>query len=287
MPETVEGKRQLIEADERRISIRRQCELLGLSRASYYYEAASETAENLHLMRLLDEQYMKTPFYGYRRLTVCLRDAGFLVNPKRVARLMGVMGIEALYPKPQTTVVNPEHKIYPYLLCNVKIERPNQVWSTDITYIPMTGGFMYLTAIIDWYSRYVLTWRLSNTLDSLFCVEALTAALGLGKPEIFNSDQGAQFTSLDFTSVLQRAEVQISMDGRGRTLDNIFIERFWRSLKYEEIYLYGYDSVPALRQGLTRYFDFYNFERPHQSLGYQTPALVYSNRLAAFEFNAF
>jgi len=287
LPETVEEKRQLIEVEESQISIRRQCELVGLNRASYYYEVGSETPENLQLMRLLDEQYMRTPFYGYRRMTVWLRNEGYPVNPKRVARLMGVMGIEALYPKAQTSVVNPGHKIYPYLLRGVKIERPNQVWSTDITYIPMTGGFMYLTAVIDWFSRYVLAWQLSNTLDSLFCVEALTTALGLGKPEIFNSDQGVQFTSLDFTSVLQRAEVQISMDGRGRALDNIFIERFWRSLKYEDIYLYGYDTVPALWQGLTRYIDFYNFERPHQSLANQTPAHVYSNGLATSEFNAF
>ena len=227
-------------------------------------------------MRLLDEQYMKTPFYGYRRMTVCLRREGYLVNPKRVARLMGVMGIEALYPKPRMTVVNPAHKIYPYLLRGVKITHPNQVWSTDITYIPLAGGFMYLTAVIDWFSRYVLTWRLSNTLDSLFCVEALSEALRLGKPAIFNSDQGVQFTALCFTSVLEQAEIQISMDGRGRALDNIFIERFWRSLKYEDIYLNRYDTVSVLLHGLTRYFQLYNYERPHQSLGNQTPAVVYS-----------
>ena len=278
----MEAKRELIEENGAAVSIRRQCELVGLNRASYYYAAASETTENLQLMRLLDEQYMQTPFYGYRRMTVCLRNAGYLVNPKRTARLMGVMGIEALYPKPQTTVVNPAHKIYPYLLRGVKIIRPNQVWSTDITYLPLAGGFMYLTAVIDWFSRYVLTWRLSNTLDSLFCVEALSQALTLGKPEIFNSDQGVQFTALSFTSVLQQADIQISMDGRGRALDNIFIERFWRSLKYEDIYLNCYETVPLLVHGLTRYFDLYNYQRPHQSLGNQTPALVYSRGIQSF-----
>ena len=278
----MEAKRELIEENGAAISIRRQCELVGLNRASYYYAAASETTENLQLMRLLDEQYMQTPFYGYRRMTVCLRNAGYLVNPKRTARLMGVMGIEALYPKPQTTVVNPAHKIYPYLLRGVKIIRPNQVWSTDITYLPLAGGFMYLTAVIDWFSRYVLTWRLSNTLDALFCVEALSQALTLGKPEIFNSDQGVQFTALSFTSVLQQADIQISMDGRGRALDNIFIERFWRSLKYEDIYLNCYETVPLLVHGLTRYFDLYNYQRPHQSLGNQTPALVYSRGIQSF-----
>jgi putative transposase len=278
----VEAKRDLIKENGEAISIRRQCELVGLNRASYYYAAASETAENLQLMRLLDEQYMQTPFYGYRRMTVCLRGAGYLVNPKRTARLMGVMGIEAIYPKPQTTMVNPAHKIYPYLLRGVQITHPNQVWSTDITYLPLAGGFMYLTAVIDWFSRYVLTWRLSNTLDSLFCVEALSQALTLGKPEIFNSDQGVQFTALSFTSLLQQADIQISMDGRGRALDNIFIERFWRSLKYEDIYLNCYDSVPLLVLGLTRYFDLYNYQRPHQSLGYQTPALVYSRGIQSF-----
>jgi putative transposase len=278
----VAAKRELIEEKGEAISIRRQCELVGLNRASYYYAAASETAENLQLMRLLDEQYMQTPFYGYRRMTVCLRKAGYLVNPKRIVRLMGVMGIEAIYPKPQTTVVNPAHKIYPYLLRGVNITHPNQVWSTDITYLPLAGGFMYLTAVIDWFSRYVLTWRLSNTLDSLFCVEALSQALTLGKPEIFNSDQGVQFTALSFTSLLQQADIQISMDGRGRALDNIFIERFWRSLKYEDIYLNRYETVPLLVLGLTRYFDLYNYERPHQSLGYQTPALVYSRGIQSF-----
>jgi len=280
LPEVVEAKRDLIEAQHEVLSIRRQCELVGLSRASYYYEAASETPENLQLMRLLDEQYMKTPFYGYRRMTVCLRRAGYAVNPKRIARLMGVMGIEALYPKPRTTMVNPAHKIYPYLLRGVKISYPNQVWSTDITYVPMPHGFMYLVAVIDWFSRYVLSWRLSNTLDSLFCLETLSQALTQGKPEIFNTDQGVQFTALSFTSVLEQAGIQISMDGRGRALDNIFIERFCGcplgALKYEDIYLYGYDTVPTLQQGLTRYFQLYNHERPHQSLDYQTPAVVYS-----------
>jgi len=227
------------------------------------------------LMRLIDEQYMCTPFYGYRKMAVYLQRLGHEVNRKRIARLMGVMGIQAIYPKPHTTVVNPGHKVYPYLLRGVKISRPNQVWSADITYIPMPHGFMYLVAIIDWFSRYVLTWQLSNTLDSCFCVDALSQALTLGKPEIFNTDQGIQFTSLAFTSRLEQATIQISMDGRGRALDNIFIERLWRSVKYEDIYLYRYETVPALAQGLTRYFHLYNDERPHQSLDYQTPAAVH------------
>lgn len=282
MPETVEEKRELIEAEHAEHSIRRQCELVGLNRASYYYEPARETSENLKLMRLIDEQYMKTPFYGYRRMTVWLRREGYPVNKKRIERLMGVMGIEALYPKPHTTVVNPAHKIYPYLLRGVKITRPNQVWSTDITYIPIANGFMYLVAVIDWFSRYVLSWRLSNTLDSLFCLDALSQALLRGKPEIFNSDQGAQFTALAFTSRLEQADIQISMDGRGRALDNIFIERFWRSAKYEDIYLHDYETVPALQQGLVRYFQLYNYERPHQSLDDLTPSVVYTRGTRSF-----
>jgi putative transposase len=252
------------------LSIRRQCELLGLNRSSWYYEPAGETAENLALMRRLDEQYMATPFYGSRKLAEVLG-----VNRKRVQRLMRLMGLEAIYPRPRTTLRDREHRIYPYLLRSVEVVRPNQVWSSDITYIPMPRGFMYLTVILDWYSRYVLAWRLSNTLDGSFCLEALEEALGGERPEIFNSDQGVQYTALAFTSRLERAGVAISMDGRGRALDNVFVERLWRSVKYEDVYLKAYGTVAELESGLTSYFDFYCHRRPHQALGYRTPGEVY------------
>ena len=252
------------------MSIRRQCELLGLNRSSWYYEPAGETAENLALMRRLDEQYMATPFYGSRKLAEVLG-----VNRKRVQRLMRLMGLEAIYPRPRTTLRDREHRIYPYLLRSVEVVRPNQVWSSDITYIPMPRGFMYLTVILDWYSRYVLAWRLSNTLDGSFCLEALEEALGGERPEIFNSDQGVQYTALAFTSRLERAGVAISMDGRGRALDNVFVERLWRSVKYEDVYLKAYGTVAELESGLTSYFDFYCHRRPHQALGYRTPGEVY------------
>ena len=252
------------------MSIRRQCELLGLNRSSWYYEPAGETAENLALMRRLDEQYMATPFYGSRKLAEVLG-----VNRKRVQRLMRLMGLEAIYPRPRTTLRDREHRIYPYLLRSVEVVRPNQVWSSDITYIPMPRGFMYLTVILDWYSRYVLAWRLSNTLDGRFCLEALEEALGGERPEIFNSDQGVQYTALAFTSRLERAGVAISMDGRGRALDNVFVERLWRSVKYEDVYLKAYGTVAELESGLTSYFDFYCHRRPHQALGYRTPGEVY------------
>lgn len=271
-------RRSLVEPDHPELSIRRQCELLDLSRASYYYEPATESALNLTLMRLIDEQYMRTPFYGWPRMTVYLQEQGYAINHKRVQRLMQKMGIQALYPKPALSQANREHKVYPYLLRGVAITRPNQVWSTDITYIPMRNGFMYLVAVIDWYSRYVLAWQLSNTLESTFCLEALRQALTQGRPEIFNTDQGVQFTAIAFTQVLEAAEVQISMDSKGRALDNVFIERLWRSVKYEDIYLKQYETVPLLFRGLDSYFTFYNHERPHQSLGYQTPALVYSRQ---------
>jgi len=228
-------------------------------------------------MRLLDQQYTRTPFYGRRRMTVYLRQQGYQVNPKRVRRLMQVMGLEAMYPKPRTTVVAPNHKIYPYLLRGVAITHPNQVWSTDITYIPMSKGFMYLVAVMDWYSRYVLTWELSNTLDGNFCIQALQQALTLGRPEIFNTDQGVQFTAHEFTSMVERAKARVSMDGRGRALDNIFVERLWRNVKYEDVYLKKYETVLELTTGLTEYFRFYNHERPHQSLSYRVPSVVYFN----------
>lgn len=262
----------MIEPKQEEISLRRQCELVGLARSSWYYEPAQESELNLTLMRLIDEYHLKTPTYGRRNMTTWLRRQGYQVNPKRVGRLMKLMGLEAIYPKPQTSQKSPEHKIYPYLLRNYTIERPNQVWSTDITYIPMPHGFMYLVAIMDWYSRYVLAWSLSNTLERFFCLEALSESLQQGKPEIFNSDQGSQFTSLDFTSRLEEAHIRISMDGRGRAFDNIFIERLWRTVKYEHVYLYHHETVPELYKGLTSYFHFYNHERFHQSLNNFTPA---------------
>jgi putative transposase len=272
---SVEQKRRLIEPEYEQISIRRQCELVGLNRASYYYQVASESPLNLELMRRIDEQYMKTPFYGWPRMTAYLQKQGYVINHKRVQRLMRKMGLQAIFPQPRPKQERHNHKIYPYLLNELKIVRSNQVWSSDITYIPIQNGFMYLVAVIDWYSRYVLAWELSNTLDGHFCQEALHQALTQGQPEIFNTDQGVQFTATDFTGILEQASIQISMDGRGRALDNIFIERFWRSLKYEDVYLRDYPSVPELLTGLRRYISFYNFERPHQSLGYLTPDEVH------------
>ena len=226
-------------------------------------------------MRLLDKQYTQTPFYGYRKMTACLQQAGYQVNRKRIYRLLHMMGLQAIYPQPQTTVTAKQHKIYPYLLRNLPIVRPNQVWSADITYIPLAQGFMYLVAIIDWFSRYVISWQLSNTLDGWFCVLALQQALHDAQPVIFNTDQGVQFTAHDFTTSLTQAGIQISMDGRGRALDNIFIERLWRSLKYEDIYLKEYKTVLDLEAGLQNYFLFYNTQRPHQHLGYRVPADVH------------
>jgi putative transposase len=257
------------------LSVRRQCELLGLSRSTLYYEPAGETSEDLRLMRLIDEQYTACPFYGSRRMTVWLTEQGEEVNRKRVQRLMRVMGLEAIYPKPRLSTAGKGHRIYPYLLRGVKVVRPDQVWSTDITYVPMASGFMYLAAVIDWFSRYVITWRLSNTLDGGFCLEMLEDALRAGRPEVFNTDQGVQFTAAAFTGRLEAAGVAVSMDGRGRALDNVFVERLWRTVKYEDIYIRGYEAVPELHRGLGRYFGFYNDERPHQSLGYRTPAAVY------------
>ncbi len=226
-------------------------------------------------MRRIDEQYTACPFYGSRRMTAWLDQQGEEVNRKRVQRLMRIMGLEAIYPKPRLSTAGRGHKIYPYLLRGVKIERPDQIWSTDITYMPMTAGFMYLAAVIDWYSRYVVAWRLSNTLDGAFCLEMLEEALRGGCPEVFNTDQGVQFTAAAFTGRLLSAGVAVSMDGRGRALDNVFVERLWRSVKYEDIYIKGYDAVPGLHLGLGRYFAFYNDERLHQSLDYRTPATVY------------
>jgi len=269
-------KRQWIDPDHPQLSVRRQCELIGLCRSSLYYEPAQVNAEDLMLMRLLDEQYLKTPFYGSRRMTVYLTQGGHPVNRKRVQRLMRQMGIEGLAPGPQTSRKQPQHKVYPYLLRGVTAQAPDQIWAVDITYIPMPMGFMYLVAILDWYSRYVMSWGLSNTLDTAFCLDALDQALLRGKPVIFNSDQGVQFTSAEFTGKLAAQAIQISMDGRGRAFDNIFVERLWRTVKYEDIYLKEYASVVELERGLERYFTFYNEERPHQSLNYATPAKVYA-----------
>jgi putative transposase len=255
--------------------VRQQCQLLGLNRSTLYYEPVVETAENLRLMELLDREYTAHPFLGSRRLTQWLIEQGEPVNRKRVQRLMRRMGLEAIYPKPKLSAAGRGHRIYPYLLRNVRIERPDQVWSTDITYVPLARGFMYLAAILDWYSRYVIAWRLSNTLDGEFCLDMLEEALGLGRPEVFNTDQGVQFTAQAWTGRLESAGVKVSMDGQGRCLDNVFVERLWRTVKYEDIYLWRYEDVPQLRQGLRRYFPYYNQERLHQALDYRTPEEVY------------
>jgi putative transposase len=265
----------LVEPGHAALSVRRQCELLGLSRSSLYYEPAEESAENLRLMRLLDEEYTAHPLLGSRRLTKWLIEQGEEVNRKRVRRLMRLMGLEAIYPRPKLSAARAGHRIYPYLLRDVAVERPDQVWSTDITYVPLASGFMYLAAVIDWFSRYVLAWRLSNTLDGSFCLEMLEEALNRGRPEVFNTDQGAQFTAQAWTGRLEAAGVAVSMDGKGRCLDNVFVERLWRTVKYEDVYLWRYEGVPELRRGLGRYFPYYNEERLHQSLDYRTPAAVY------------
>ena len=256
----------------------RQCQLVGLARASYYYRAQPESAENLELMRVLDEQYMRTPFYGVARMTQWLRRQGWEVNEKRVRRLLRTMGLEAIYPKRRTSIPAGGNRVYPYLLRGVVVERPDQVWATDITYIRLARGFVYLVAIMDWFSRYVVAWELALTLEADFCVRTLEAALGRGRPEIFNSDQGSQFTSEGFTEVLSGAGVQISMDGRGRVFDNIFVERLWRTVKYEEVYLKDYRDAEEARKSLRQYIRFYNDERIHEALGYRTPAEVYGKR---------
>ena len=254
----------------------RQCDLLGLSRSGYYYQSCQDDTYNLALMRLIDEEYTRHPFYGIERMTAVLRRRGHAVNPKRIRRLMRLMGLEAIYPKPKTSRPHPAHKVYPYLLRNKVVERPNQVWAADITYIPMSRGFMYLVAVMDRHSRKVLSWRISNTLDTEFCVEAVEEALGRYEtPQIFNTDQGAQFTSSDFTELLKSHKVQISMDGRGRVQDNIFIERLWWTLKYQYLYLWSFNNGTDLREGLGQWFEFYNVERSHQALDNLTPDEVY------------
>lgn len=275
MPARIEARRRLIEPEHEEISVRRQCVLLSLPRSTFYYEPATESAANLRLMRLVDEQYLQTPFYGSRRMTAWLQMEGYAVNRKRVQRLMRLMSLEGLSPKRRTTRRAPGHRVFPYLLRNMPITHPDHVWSTDITYVPLRRGFLYLVAIMDWYSRYVLSWRLSNSLESSFCLEALDEALTHGQPEIFNSDQGVQFTSQAFTERLLQRGIAVSMDGRGRALDNAFIERLWRTVKYEDIYLKDYAYADEVYQGLERYLLFYNHERPHQSLDYRTPSAVY------------
>jgi putative transposase len=260
------------------LSVRRQCELLGLTRSNVYYRPAGRPADDLRLMRRIDELYTAHPFYGSRRMAAELARRGEALNRKRVQRLLRVMGLEAIYPRPRTTVAAPGHRVYPYLLRGVTVERPGHVWSADITYLPLPSGFMYLAATIDWYSRLVVAWRLSNTLDGAFCQEMLQEALAAGAPEVFNTDQGAQFTARAFTERVERAGAAVSMDGRGRCLDNVFVERLWRSVKYEDVYLRGYESVPELERGLTAYFRFYNTERLHQSLDYRTPAEAHAGQ---------
>jgi putative transposase len=272
---SVETKRQLVEPDHPQISLRRQCVLLGLARSGLYYQPVGPSAEDMALMRLLDEQYTATPFYGIRRMTAWLRSQGYAVNHKHVGRLLRQMGLEAIYPKPRLSQSTADHVIYPYLLRGVKVDRINQVWSADITYVRLAAGFVYLVAVIDWFSRYVVSWAVSMTMEVAFCVEALDQALRQGQPEIFNTDQGAQFTSRAFTERLQKGGIRISMDGRGRALDHVFVERLWRTVKSEEVYLRDYQSVRDVYQGLRGYFAFYNHERLHQALGYRPPAAVY------------
>lgn len=273
---SLEQKRLAIEPQHDALSIAEQCELLGLSRSSFYYKPAPCDPLELDLMRRMDALHTAHPFLGSRRLAAMLSDQlGEPINRKRVQRLMDVMGIEALHPRASTSTPHPAHPVYPYLLRGVQITHTNQVWSTDITYIPMASGWMYLVAVMDWYSRYILSWELSNSLEVSFCIEALESALRRGTPGIFNTDQGSQFTSPRFTQQLKDRQIEISMDGRGRALDNVWIERFWRSVKYEEVYLNSYEDGLQAAKRLGAYIHFYNEQRPHQSLGYQTPGAIW------------
>jgi len=266
----------MIDRADKKLSVSKQCKILKVNRSTVYYKKRPIKSLDLEQMKLIDEQYLKTPSWGSRSMRNHLRRLGYKINRKRVQRLMRLMGLEAIYPKPRTSRPHPAHKVYPYLLRHLKIDRPNQVWATDITYIPMSKGFMYLVAIMDWHSRKVLAFRLSNTLDADFCVEALEEALQrYGRPDIFNTDQGAQFTSKAFTDLLKDNHVKISMDGRGRVQDNIFIERLWWSLKHQYLYLWSFDNGTQLRQGIRQWFDMYNKERSHQALDDMTPDEVY------------
>lgn len=278
----VAEKKRCIEPEHPRLSIGRQCELIGLARCSYYRASSNgqESLKNLEIMRRIDEEYTKHPFYGTRQMRNCLYRQGYKINRKRVQRLMRKMGLQSIAPKPNTSKPRHEHKVYPYLLGSIDVTFPNQVWCSDITYIPMASGFVYLTAVMDWHSRYVLSWEISVTMDSEFCVSALERALRCyDKPAIFNTDQGAQYTGNEFTCTLKAHDIKISMDGKGRAMDNIFIERLWRSVKYEEVYLNEYQCVEQLRKALKIYFEFYNYQRPHQSFNGQTPAEVYFNQV--------
>lgn len=273
-----ERRKEIIEPDHPELSITQQCELLQIGRSSWYYKALGESALNLKLMRLIDEQFMETPYYGARQMARHIKRQGYWVNRKRVQRLMTKMGLMAIYQRPNTSKPHPEHKIYPYLLKGIDIQEPNHVWCADITYIPMRRGFLYLVAVMDWYSRKVLSWRLSNTLDADFCVEALKEALTrYGKPAIFNTDQGSQFTSSNFTQELRDAKVDISMDSKGRWMDNVMIERLWRSLKYECVYLNAFETGSEARKGLDKWIRRYNEKRPHSSLDDKTPYEAYWN----------
>jgi putative transposase len=272
---SIERRREGIDRRHPSLSIKQQCNLLDISRSGLYYRPKGISEEDLAHMKLIDRQYLATPFYGTRKIAAYLKSQGHLVNRKRVRRLMRLMGLKAIYRRPRMSKPAPGHKIYPYLLGGMAVTRPNQVWAADITYIPMARGFLYLVAIIDWYSRYVLSWRLSNTLDAGFCVEALEEALRKGRPDIFNTDQGAQFTSEAFTGLLEKHGIKVSMDGKGSYNDNLFIERLWRTVKYEEVYLKAYQDGRDARISLGNYFRFYNTERPHQGHGYRTPAEVY------------
>jgi putative transposase len=271
----------MIEPDHPKLSVTRQCELLGLPRSSFYYEPQPPSEDDQQMMRRIDELYLAYPFYGSRQMARALRREGHTINRKRVQRLMRLMGLEAIYQKPNLSRPDAAHKIYPYLLRHLAVTRPNQVWATDITYVPIQGGFIYLCAVIDWFSRRVLAWELSNTLDATFCVRAVARAIAAhGVPEIFNTDQGCQFTSVEFTQPLLDLGVKLSMDGKGRALDNVFVERLWRTVKYEEIHLRGYVSVVDAHAHLERYFRFYNHRRPHSSLADRTPDEAYREPLA-------
>jgi len=270
-------RKAMIQRDHADLSLSQQCQVLAISRSSFYYTLKGESAENLSLMRRIDALFLKYPFYGSRQMVRQLRREGVCVGRHRVRRLMRLMGLEAIYQAPRTSDPHPEHRVYPYLLRNLEVNRPNHVWCADITYIPVQRGFLYLVAIMDWATRHVLAWRLSNTMDSGFCVEALNEALSkYGKPQIFNTDQGSQFTSFDFTGILKGAEITISMDGRGRCMDNIFIERLWRSLKYEAIYLHELTDGFKAERVISDWITFYNTERPHSALAGQTPAEAYA-----------
>ncbi len=275
-------RKALISDEHSRLSIVRQCELVDISRSSYYYTPSGESEFNLELMGEIDRQFLETPFYGSRQMARHLRRQGYAVGRTRVRRLMRIMGLQAIYQKPRTSTPNTHHQVYPYLLRGLPITRANQVWCADITYIPMHRGFMYLVAVMDWHTRAVLSWRLSNTIDSSFCVEALEEALSrYGKPEIFNTDQGSQFTSEEFTDTLSAAGVRISMDGKGRWMDNVFIERLWRSLKYECVYLREFESGLDARREIGHWLDYYNTNRPHSALVDKTPMEVYNENMAA------